>query len=142
MKKNKLNNLFVYGTLRSGFKNPAYDYISRYFTLTGAAKVKGKLYDMGEYPVAVTAADESFIFGEVYCINNETEFEWAIEQIDDYEGLNVMPGEKPLYRRDKCIAHLDEAADAECWIYWYNGEVTGKPALESGDVLDYFSAKK
>jgi hypothetical protein len=26
---------------------------------------------------------------------NPEEFQWAIAQLDDYEGLNVEPGEKP-----------------------------------------------
>ncbi len=39
--------VFVYGSLRSGFQSPAYEYISRYFNLFGEAKVKGKLFDPG-----------------------------------------------------------------------------------------------
>ena len=45
--------LFVYGSLLSGFKSQAYEYISRFFNLVGKAKVKGKLYDMGDYPAAI-----------------------------------------------------------------------------------------
>ena len=48
--------LFVYGSLLSGFKSPAYDYISRYFDLVSDGKVKGLLFDMGEYPAAEPAA--------------------------------------------------------------------------------------
>jgi len=28
------------------------------------------------------------------------------------------------------------------WIYWYNGDVSGKPVIESGDVLQYMAEKK
>ena len=45
-------HIFVYGSLRSGFKSPAYNYISKYFSLVGDAKVQGKLYNMGNYPLA------------------------------------------------------------------------------------------
>lgn len=55
--------LFVYGTLRSGFQSPAYSYISRYFTLIGEAKVKGRLYDLGDYPAAVPVEEDYFIIG-------------------------------------------------------------------------------
>jgi hypothetical protein len=27
-------------------------------------------------------------------------------------------------------------------VYWYNGDVTGKPVIESGDVLEYLNNKK
>ena len=47
--------LFVYGSLRSGFKSHAYEYISRFFHSTVTAKVKGKLFDLGPYPAGVPA---------------------------------------------------------------------------------------
>ena len=83
--------VFVYGSLRSGFQSPAYEYISRYFNLFGQAKVKGKLYDMGEYPAAIPVQEDAFIKGELYIIKNETEFSWAIGQLDDYEGVLPEP---------------------------------------------------
>jgi len=92
--------LFVYGSLMSGFKSPAYEYISRFFNLVGKAKVKGKLYDMGEYPAAIPTNDDGFIQGELYQIKNEAEFSWAIGQLDDYEGVTPEPGEEQLYRRE------------------------------------------
>jgi gamma-glutamylcyclotransferase (GGCT)/AIG2-like uncharacterized protein YtfP len=78
--------VFVYGSLRSGFHHPAYAYISRYFTLVSEGKVKGSLYDMGEYPAAIPSEKDQFIIGELYRINSPEEFEWAIAQLDDYEG--------------------------------------------------------
>ena len=73
MDKN-LTSIFVYGSLRSGFQNPAYAYISKHFTLVSKAKVKGRLYDMGSFPVAVPADDETYIVGELYQHNNPSEF--------------------------------------------------------------------
>ena len=58
-------NLFVYGSLRSGFKSPAYEYISRFFSFVGDAKVKGKLFDLGAYPAGVPVSGENFITGEL-----------------------------------------------------------------------------
>src|SRR5688572_25708291 len=100
MAVNNLYHLFVYGSLRSGFRSPAYEYISRFFNLLGEAKVRGKLYDMGEYPAAVPCNEDAFIIGELYVIKNEPEFSWAIGQLDDYEGVNVEAGESRLYRRE------------------------------------------
>lgn len=133
--------LFVYGSLRSGFNHPAYSYISNNFELVGSAKVKGKLYDLGEYPAAVPANDESYIIGELYRLKEEQEFSWVIAQVDDYEGVNTEPGETALYRRDITTVFVDNRA-VDAWIYWYNRDVSGNPLIISGDVLQYIQQKK
>jgi gamma-glutamylcyclotransferase (GGCT)/AIG2-like uncharacterized protein YtfP len=132
--------LFVYGSLMSGFKSPAYEYISRFFNLLGKGKVKGRLYDMGEYPAAIPSAEDVFIQGESYLIKNESEFSWAIGQLDDYEGIIPEPGETPLYRRELTSVIMDDKT-ITAWIYWYNGSIAGKPHIASGDVL-LWRAKK
>jgi gamma-glutamylcyclotransferase (GGCT)/AIG2-like uncharacterized protein YtfP len=133
--------LFVYGSLLSGFKSQAYEYISRFFNLIGKAKVKGKLYDMGEYPAAIPSNDDGFIQGELYQIKNEAEFSWAIGQLDDYEGVTPEPGEEQLYRRELSSVVIDDKIII-AWIYWYNGSIAGKPVIASGDVLSWRAKKE
>lgn len=137
---NEIYKLFVYGSLRSGFRNPVYEYLTKYFHLMGEAVVKGKLYDLGEYPAATATNEEKFISGELYSINNPLEFSWAIGQLDDYEGLNVEEGETALYKREAVIAYQNGEPQT-AWIYWYNGDITGKPEIESGDLLQYLQQK-
>lgn len=137
---NKIYNLFVYGSLRSGFRNPVYEYLTRYFHLLGDAIVKGKLYDKGDYPVAASTIEEKFISGELYTINNPDEFSWAIDQLDDYEGLNTEAGERPLYKREQVTAYLN-GNSIVAWIYWYNGSIDGLPEISSGDLLQYLQQK-
>ena len=129
---NENYKLFVYGSLRSGFRNPVYEYLTKYFHLLGEAVVKGKLYDLGEFPAAAATEEEKFISGELYSINNPLEFSWAMGQLDDYEGLNTEEGETPLYKREEVIAWKDGEAHT-AWIYWYNKDVAGNPEIESGD---------
>ncbi len=140
MLNNAVYHLFVYGSLRSGFHSPAYEYISRFFVLVGNASAKGKLIDMGSYPAGIPSADESVITGELYRIRHENEFSWAIGQLDDYEGVAVEPDEIQLYRREITTASCNEQL-INAWIYWYNGEVSGKPVIASGDILEYLSKK-
>ena len=137
---NSTHKLFVYGSLRSGFRNPVYEYLTKYFHLLGEAVVKGKLYDLGEYPAAVATEEEKFISGELYSINNPLEFSWAIGQLDDYEGLNTEEGETALYKREEVIAYKDGEAHT-AWIYWYNKDLSGKPEIESGDLVQYLQQK-
>ena len=141
MKNPEVYQLFVYGSLRSGFRSPAYEYISRYFDLLGEAKVKGELFDLGTYPAAKPTTANRFIIGELYRITNENEFPWAIAQLDDYEGVNVAFDEMQLYRRQLTEVLFDQKV-TNAWIYWYIGDVKDKPLIESGDVLQYMEQKK
>jgi gamma-glutamylcyclotransferase (GGCT)/AIG2-like uncharacterized protein YtfP len=134
----EIYQLFVYGSLRRGFKSPAYDYISRFFDFISEAKVRGKLFDMGSYPAATPSNDNNFITGELYQIKSADEFSWAIGQLDDYEGVSVEPDEVQLYRREITEVYLHGKV-THAWIYWYNGDVSGRPLITSGDMLSFLN---
>ncbi|MBS1509755.1 MAG: gamma-glutamylcyclotransferase [Bacteroidetes bacterium] len=137
---NQTNLLFVYGSLRSGFQHAAYQYMSRYFTLLGEAKVKGKLYDLGNYPAAKASEGDEYIIGELYSINNADEFSYAIGQLDDYEGIFTEEGVTPEYRRE-LVTVFCNGQEYTAWMYWYNRDVTGLPVIDHGDVLLYLQQK-
>ncbi len=132
--------LFVYGSLRRGFHSPVYEYISRFFKFIGEAKVRGKLFDMGSYPAGVGTNENSFIIGEMFQVKNEHEFSWAIGQLDDYEGVSVESDEVQLYRREITEVHINNQM-TQAWIYWYNGDVSGRPLIASGDLMEYLKEK-
>jgi len=140
MTNSSVFQLFVYGSLRSGFHSPVYEYISRFFKFIGEAKVQGKLVDMGSYPAGIPSSDESYIIGELYQAKNEHEFSWAIGQLDDYEGVAVEADEVQLYRREVTSVIFNNQV-SNAWIYWYNGDVAGKKEIPSGDMLDYLNSK-
>ena len=138
--KTSTYQLFVYGSLRSGFRNPMYNYLTQYFHLAGDAIVKGQFYDTGVYPVAIPSTDEHFISGELYEANNIDEFGWVIAQLDDYEGLNVESGERPLYKRELADV-LQNGHVSKAWVYWYNQSIADFPIVETGDVFKYLQDK-
>lgn len=133
-------HLFVYGSLRRGFHSSAFEYISRYFDFISDATVKGKLFDMGDYPAAIPVEGPDLIKGELYRIKNEPEFPWAIGQLDDYEGVLSENDETALYRRDITDVFTDKGL-IRAWVYWFNGDTTGKPRIESGDLIQYLHQK-
>jgi gamma-glutamylcyclotransferase (GGCT)/AIG2-like uncharacterized protein YtfP len=133
--------IFVYGSLRSGFQSPAYNYISKYFTLVGNAKVKGLLFDMGDYPVAISTNEDKFITGELYDIKNQEAFDFAIAQLDDYEGLNIEAGEASFYKRAEEEIYINNTTE-KAWVYWFIGDITHKPIIASGDVMEYIEKRK
>ncbi|MBC7587566.1 MAG: gamma-glutamylcyclotransferase [Chitinophagaceae bacterium] len=137
---NNIYQLFVYGSLRSGFKSPAFEYISCYFCFMVNGKVKGALYDMGEYPAAKPTEEEQYIVGELYAINNMDEFSFAMAQLDDYEGVIAEDGAEPLFKRETTTVYVGDKM-IEAWIYWFNGNTNNKPIIETGDVLKYLEQK-
>lgn len=138
--KNESRLLFVYGSLRSGFQHAAYQYMAKYFQLLGHATVKGKLYDMGDYPVALPTTEEKFIQGELYILNEADDFSYVIGQLDDYEGLYAEEGETTLYKRELATVFC-KGQSSTAWIYWFNGSVKNLQAIESGDVLEFMRQK-
>ncbi len=138
--KNESRLLFVYGSLRSGFQHAAYQYMAKYFQLLGHATVKGKLYDMGDYPVALPTTEEKFLQGELYTLNEADDFSYVIGQLDDYEGLYAEEGETPLYKRELATVFCN-GQSSTAWIYWFNGSVNNLQEIESGDVLEFMRQK-
>ena len=128
--------LFLYGTLRSGCHLPVYSYISRYFVFDGVGAVPGQLFDMGDYPAAIPCTEDCLITGELYHIAQQEEFDYVMEQLDDYEGLLVEPGGIPLFRREP-VNVLFKNSTVISWMYWYNREITNQPRIESGDYVAY-----
>jgi len=133
--------LFVYGSLRSGFRHPAFQYISRHFSFVGNGKTKGIVFDIGGYPGGVKTMHESFIVGELYAIKSEDEFDWAMAQIDDYEGVDAEQRVTALFKRALTEVYLDSGEKVKAWIYWYNGDVSSKPVIASGDTIQYYQQK-
>jgi len=129
--------LFVYGSLLSGFKSPAYEYISKYFELKGNATVKGTIYDMGTFPVGTSDDTGRFIKGELYEIRNPKELSFVLAQLDDYEGLYPDEGEEVYYRRELVSTTLGNGDIIDAWVYWYNKGVEGRPVVESDNMLNY-----
>ena len=60
--------------------------------------------------------------------------------INHYEGINVEPGEQPLYIREHVTAYQD-GSPTTAWIYWFNGSISGLPEIASGDLLQYLQQK-
>ncbi len=142
MDSEKPTQLFVYSSLRKGFHQGAYQYITQHFTPLGNAKVKGVLRDLGNQPVANPSNEEIFIKGELYALHNPGDFSWVFGQLDEYEGLITEAGEHPLYRREIVTVQKEDGSKTDAWIYWYNKDASNFPMIPSGDVIEYIQSKK
>ena len=137
MTRVKSDFLFVYSSLRKSFHPEGQHFVSQYFEFLGLGKVKGLLKDSGTEPVAVPAADEVYIKGELYKLKDPTHFSYVIGQLDEYEGVVAEAGETALYRRELATVYSQDTEPVMAWIYWYNMDTSSYKVIPSGDIMDY-----
>ncbi|TXH22765.1 MAG: gamma-glutamylcyclotransferase [Chitinophagaceae bacterium] len=132
--------LFVYGSLLSGFKTEAYQYLSKYFEYVGEGYIDATMYDMGKYPVVTLEHTGHKVKGELYAIKSSSEFSYIIGQLDDYEGLFPEQNEQVFFKRNKVEA-LINGTTYTAWVYEYIGNVSDKPIYPAGDSISFFNDK-
>jgi gamma-glutamylcyclotransferase (GGCT)/AIG2-like uncharacterized protein YtfP len=121
---------FVYGTLRPGRAPTALGEVVRTLRAVGAARLRGRLYDLGPYPGAIadpSAAD--WIHGEVVeCTADSPPLAW----FDAYEDVVPDAPERGIFRRERHAVETD-AGPVECWVYLLVRAPTAAPRIASGE---------
>ena len=123
----RLNLLFVYGTLRCGFCN---HFLLHGATFYGLARSREKyaLFVEG-IPYVSRAEAVSRIVGEVFQVDEET-----LEQVDRLEG------HPHWYRREEIEVTLADGSNVWAWMY-FNESPRGR-LIESGDYADRETERK
>jgi gamma-glutamylcyclotransferase (GGCT)/AIG2-like uncharacterized protein YtfP len=122
--------LFVYGTLRKDSRNSMHHLLAHGATFVGAARMRGHLFDLGEYPGFVPSDTEpAWVHGEVYSIASAA----ILARLDAYEGCGAEDPRPHEFERLCCGALMESGASARVWVYAYTGPVRGKPVIVSGD---------
>jgi gamma-glutamylcyclotransferase (GGCT)/AIG2-like uncharacterized protein YtfP len=121
------DSLFVYGTLQSGFSNPAADRLRRESRPLGPATAHGHLYDVsrvhitGRYPGFVPDSASGAVHGELLQIPDPNRtFPW----LDPYEGSE--------YERRLIEVMDSDGRKIDAWCYVYAGSVEGLALLRAG----------
>ncbi|HEX8378883.1 MAG TPA: gamma-glutamylcyclotransferase family protein [Pedobacter sp.] len=126
-------NLFIYGTLLQS-ENPFGKYLKENSQFVQFGKLKGRLYNIGEYPGARSDADaKSFVLGSILALNNPTE---TLRLMDEYEGFGIDQPQPNEYIRE-LIDVETETGLMKCWVYLYNLPVEKLHEIVGGDYLDY-----
>jgi gamma-glutamylcyclotransferase (GGCT)/AIG2-like uncharacterized protein YtfP len=123
--------LFVYGTLLDN--NNSYGaYLQQHCSLLQPGKLKGRLYDIGDYPGAIAdVGSDQYVHGSIYLMD---EPEKILEFIDDYEGFGDDQTQPNLFIRIQAVIETD-TSKVECWVYVYNLPVEHLPRIRSGRYL-------
>ena len=120
--------LFAYGSLLSD-DNEFAIYLKNNSKFYSAGKVKGRLYDIGEYPGAVlTSEGDKYIYGDILKIDTP---EKVFKVIDDYEGYGGEQSWPNEFIR--VLTDIETKSGAmSCWIYVYNLPVNGLRYIKDG----------
>lgn len=117
--------IFVYGTLQQGFDNRFSRILTSRSQFIGTGFMQGKLYDLGEYPGAVSGIDGSVVHGELYKCNNP---ERIIPILDYYEGEE--------YKREIVEVCLQEKI-YQAYVYLYLLPVDLDQQIFSGNYKSF-----
>jgi gamma-glutamylcyclotransferase (GGCT)/AIG2-like uncharacterized protein YtfP len=100
--------LFVYGTLKSGFRNRFALRLRREATLLGRAHMPGRLYRVRWYPgMRPARSSEDVVSGELYKLRQPSN---TLKALDEYE---------EQYRRELHHATLENGRAFPAWVYMY-----------------------
>jgi gamma-glutamylcyclotransferase (GGCT)/AIG2-like uncharacterized protein YtfP len=129
--------VFFYGTLRTGFTRTTRAGIDEFLKFAGHASINGKLFDLGIYPAAVPATD-SRIRGEVFEMADAPKVLAALDRI---EGHRPAEPERSLYRRTQVPATMEDGHIEDVWVYFYNAPLGRAPRIASGDYIEHLKSK-
>lgn len=133
MEKGTGARLFVYGTLRKGFRSHGLLQRCRP-RLLGAGLVQGRLYDLGEYPGAAEGAGGADrVHGELYWLPRA---EVAFKVLDSFEGFDpARPGSNEFERKETTVTRAG-GGEMRAWIYWLSrSHVPGRRILSGNYAL-------
>jgi gamma-glutamylcyclotransferase (GGCT)/AIG2-like uncharacterized protein YtfP len=132
------DHVFFYGTLMSPFNRPGRQRISPKLNFMGRGFIQAALFDLGIYPAAIPADDDSKVWGEVY----ETgELAPVLAALDEIEGHRPNEPERSLYTRVLTNVTLDGGGVEAAWTYFYNAPLGRAQRIASGDYLEHLNPK-
>jgi gamma-glutamylcyclotransferase (GGCT)/AIG2-like uncharacterized protein YtfP len=122
-----LDHLFAYGTLMTGFvRRPL---LGPDAILVGPARVRGSLFDFGEYP-GLVLDDSGWVVGELYRV---PDLATRLPTLDRAEWYDSADEAGSLYVRRPAAVTLTDGSARDVWLYVYNGPPGRGPRIPSGD---------
>jgi gamma-glutamylcyclotransferase (GGCT)/AIG2-like uncharacterized protein YtfP len=116
--------LFVYGTLKSAFRNRYARRLRREALMAGPATMRGRLYRICWYPGMRPPVDsEDLVSGEIFRLRQPGRL---LAALDEYEGRH-------LYTRELHAATLANGRRLRCWVYMYRVALTESRRMPSGE---------
>lgn len=125
---NTTRYLFVYGTLLDE-SNPYGAYLHENAKFYASGKIKGKLYDIGNYPGAIADTEgDNYVYGSIYEIKEVVS---VLKELDDYEGFGDDFAQPNEFIRVLTTVEAN-GEKKSCWIYVYNFPTDGLTRIDDG----------
>jgi gamma-glutamylcyclotransferase (GGCT)/AIG2-like uncharacterized protein YtfP len=130
-------HLFLYGTLLPSEAPKEIASIVKRFRRLGPAKVRGRLYDFGEFPGAVLdPSSRAIIHGELVVLPADGR---VLQELDRYEEFDPTDPKGSLFVRKKARVEMANGSSLEGWIYVYNKRPGNAKVVRGGDYLRFKS---
>jgi gamma-glutamylcyclotransferase (GGCT)/AIG2-like uncharacterized protein YtfP len=126
--------VFFYGTLMTPFNRPGRQRVDANLEFVGRGWIRAALFDLGIYPAAVPAEDESRVGGEMYALRDAPT---VLAILDEIEGYRANEPERSLYLRVRTDVTLESGEAKPAWAYFYNAPLGRAERISSGDYLEY-----
>jgi gamma-glutamylcyclotransferase (GGCT)/AIG2-like uncharacterized protein YtfP len=121
--------LFVYGTLRRRSRHPMARRLAQSASHVGAAKIAGRLFDLGRYPgLKEPTSGFDWVQGDVYDLGVDAAR--TLQEMDAYENAESPP--PTPYERLHAAVTLEDGRELTAWVYWYRGNVRDEWFIASG----------
>jgi gamma-glutamylcyclotransferase (GGCT)/AIG2-like uncharacterized protein YtfP len=130
--------VFFYGTLMSPFNRPGRQRVTPKLAYTGRGSIHAALFDLGIYPAAVPADDDSRVWGEVYQMLDQAV---VLGTLDEIEGYRPNEPERSLYLRMLVDVSVEDGRRLPAWAYFYNAPLGRAQRIDSGDYLEHLKVR-
>ncbi len=132
------DHVFFYGTLMAPFNRAGRLRITPKLTFKGRGTIRAALFDLGIYPAAIPADDNSTVWGETY---EASEAESVLAVLDEIEGYRPNEPDRSLYMRVLADVTLEDGRVEKAWTYFYNAPLGQAQRIVSGDYLVHLNAR-
>lgn len=132
------DHVFFYGTLMAPFNRPGRQRITPKLNYVGRGSIRAALFDLGIYPAAIPAEDDSKVWGEVYEAADPAS---VLSVLDEIEGYRPNEPDRSLYTRVLTDVALEDGRTRQAWVYFYNAPLGRAQRIESGDYLEHLNAR-
>ena len=129
----KAEKLFVYGTLRRGFKlhSELAKLKARYL---GKGRIGGNLFNLGEYPGVVPASSaRKGVEGELYELSNAKEHLPVLDRIEEFDPERPS---KSLFVRRRATVRMNDGSRVRAWVYFLPRRPARASPIPSGDYVE------
>lgn len=122
--------LFLYGTLLADGPDEVVGTLKSLRRL-GPARIRGRLYDLGEYPGAVIdQSANTSVHGELVELPADKAI---LDALDRYEEFDPSRPQESLFVRKKAKISLANGRKVEGWMYVYNRNPGNAPVIRGGN---------